>query len=390
MAESIGDLAVLLGWAGAYILATLAYYLAQAVVSGVNINLPLIGRPFSGIANTIQNAIVGPLDDLRSKSDAGIAKGLSDLEGSLELLIGLAGLLGLGVYKALKYLWGTALHPFITAITNPIKTTADNALSDVEALTKTVADDLTKAESYAKAQAADALDSAKTYADQQATAAKTAAESYADQAVAKLRTAEDTAIANAVDLANAAKAAGLAAAAAVQTKLEAEVTTAESQAKIDAAGAESAAEAFAASAVAQSEAVASTAIAQVKAIAIGATGDLTDFESYIGSLSLPDLIASTAAVAALLTVVLTDTGLDNASCRAKVKGICGTDPIAWASLLAGVVALGVSFDLADIVTAALAILGDVDSLISDIGQLSESEIESVGTAIGQAALAIAA
>jgi hypothetical protein len=392
VADAIGllDLTTVLLWSGAFILASLAYYVAQAIAAPLNISIPLVGRPFAGIANTIQNAIVSPLNDLRAKSDAQISKGLAGLADSLELLIGLTGLLGLGVLKALKYLWGTALSPFIHAITNPIRTTADNALSDVEALTKTVADDLAKAESYADGKATDALNSAKSYADTKISAAIATTEGYADNAVAKLRAAEDTAIANAVDLANAAKAAGIAAAAAVLTEAEAKIAAAATTAQLEAVKAESDAEAFAASAAAQVEATVDTSISQVKAIAIGAAGDLTDFEGYIGSLNLPTTIGAVGAIAALLTVVLSDTGLGNADCRAKVKGICGTDPLAWAGLLIGITALGIEFDLADIVDAALTILDDTYELLADVGNLTADEVDRVGTAIGQAALAIAA
>jgi hypothetical protein len=389
-ADSLADLGVIVLWLGAFILASLAYYLAQAIIGTINISIPFVGKPFNGLATTLQNAIVDPLNDLRSKSDAGIAEGISGLVDSLELLIGLTGLLGLGIYKGLVYLWKTALSPFIHAITDPIRTTANKAEADVTALTKTVADDLTKAETYADNAATKALSSAKSYADTQVKAAIATVESYADEAVSKLRAAEDTAIANAVDVANAAKAAGLAAAAAVESKLEGELKTASSTAAAEAIAAENAAESTAASALAQAQAAASTALGQVKAIAIGAEGDLTDFESYIAGLDLPDVIAGVAALSALLTLVLSDTGLDNASCRSKVKGICGTDPLAWASLLAGIAAIGISFNLGDVVEAALTILDDGSKLIDELGKLADDRVESIGSAIGQAALAIAA
>jgi hypothetical protein len=389
-ASALRDLGVVLVWTGAFILASLAYYIAKAVAFPLDISIPFVGRPFKFIADAIENGIIEPLNDLRAKSDAEIARGLSGLVDDLAVVLGLFLVLGLIVKAALSYLWNHALSPFIHAITDPIRGDAHRALAEVESLAGTVAADLVRAEHYADAAAAGAVAAAISYADRVALGAEHAAERYADDAVAKLRSAEDSAIANAVEIADAAKAAGLAAAAGALATAEREISAGVTAAERYAATTAAAVAAAGAKSLAEAEAAASTALAQVKAIAIGAEGDLTDLEAYIKSLGLPAVIAGVGALATVVTIALAETGLENASCRTKVKGICGTDPAAWAALLAGAAVLGVSFDLGDIVDAALALLDETTTLIGDIGQIADSEIETIGQAIGEAALRIAA
>jgi len=389
-ASALEDLGVVIVWAVAFAIASLAYYLAQAIAAPLNISIPLVGRPFQFIANAIENNIIGPLDDLRQKSDAQIARGLSGLVDDVATVLGLFLVLGLVVQAALSYLWHHALSPFIHSITDAIQAAAHEALAKVETLTGTVAADLVRAEHYADSEIAAAAVALESYADAAARAAYSEAAGYADRAVATLRAAEDTAIANAVELADAAKAAGLAAAAAVETKLAAEITSGVSEAERYAATTVAAAAAAEASALAQAESAASTALEQVKAIAIGAEGDLTDFEAYIRSLGLPAVIAAVGALATAVTIALTESGLDGSACRAKVKGICGTDPAAWAALLAGVAAVGVSFDLADILELVVQAMGEIDSLVGDLGKISDDVIDQAARGIADLTLQLAA
>lgn len=48
---------------------------------------------------------------------------------------------------------------------------------------------------------------------------------------------------------------------------------------------------------------------------------------------LLELLATTAGAGALVNIIAREAGLDTAECRAKVRGICSTDPAAWQALL---------------------------------------------------------
>ena len=342
-ALALEDVSLLLLWAVAFALASLGYYIAKAIAAPLDVSLPVIGRPFHGIAVAIENGIVGPLDSLRKASEAGVAKGFSGLLASLELIVGVTLLLGLGIFDALTYLWKHALVPLVQLYLTPVRLVADAAKALTATLTKTVAHDAARRKAAISSQASTTLKDARSYAKSVATGAEHAAERYADTAIASLRSAEDAAVASVVKIANDAKAAGLAAA----------------------ASAERTAESVAATALAEAEGAASSALAEVKAIAIGATSDLTDFEAYIKSLSIPAALTGSVALATLLTLVLSETGLENQSCRSKVKNICGTDPAAWANLLGGLAAIGFAFSLKDLYGVAEGLVGDLSAVIKE-------------------------
>lgn len=312
------DLGVAVPWAVALGFASLALYVAKGIAAPFNVSI-LGVRPFQFVADAIEAGIVAPLNGIVNASESALTEALSALVDDTATLLGTFLVLGIGIKDALTYLWNTALGPFVHSITNTIARDASHALSDATALAKTVEANLTSAESYAAAQAANALADAKAWARTEIDAARSATEEYADDAVAKLRSAESAAIDNAVDIAHAAEV--------------------------------------------SAEAAASTALAQVKAIAVGAEGDLTDFEAYIKSLGLPATIAGVASLSTLLTLVLSETGLENSSCRGKVKQICGTSPAAWESLLAGIAAIGLSFNLQAVVDAAKSIEGGVVDVV---------------------------
>lgn len=298
--EELLAIAEWVAWLGAFILATLAYYIAEGVARPLA-SIPYVGSDISG---AIQNYIAEPLKKIASAAEGGLAKGLEQLASALELAAALTILLGAGIYKALGYLWHTALKPFVFAIVNPVRALVAEALTKVEALAETVAGDVLRAESYARGQADRALADARSYADSVARSAEHAAEGYADEAVAKLRSAEASAISEAVAIAHTA---------------EQDATDAFNRAK---------------------------AAAEALVAPVGA--DISELDRYITSLDIPALATGAAAVAALVTALLAETGLENAECRGKVKGICGTNPAAWESLLAGIGVIGFGFSLKEI------------------------------------------
>lgn len=65
-----------------------------------------------------------------------------------------------------------------------------------------------------------------------------------------------------------------------------------------------------------------------------------------------DLGAGLVLVRALTEAIAAEAGLDSAACRSKVKGVCSVDASAWAGLLASLAAVGLAFDLRQLVSFA--------------------------------------
>lgn len=343
-------------------------------------------RPLHGLAAALNNTVVRVLNSTLHDVETVAAKFESGLVGALELLIGLTLLVFVGIYDALSYFWSALLRPLIHSIVDPVADIANAARAKVAALEDTVANDLSRAERYADGQAAGALATAKAYADHWIdhavsslndgiSAALATAERYADTAVAKLRSAEDAAVANALGIAGDAKAAGVAAAAGALATAEHEIAAAAQTAVNAAAGAlttaeqyadqaERAAEAAATAQVASLDAAAQTALQQVRSIAIDATDDLHVIEGAIGAAGVGALIASIPALATIVNAIATEAGLENQSCRGKVKDICRTDPSAWENLLGGLAPLGLAFSLAELAAIARPLVGELAPIVA--------------------------
>ena len=309
----------------------------------LDVKIPVINvRPFAGIATAINNTIVQGCND----GIASVGHIAADFEAGLVLswqqLLDADNAIVSGIRSSLSYLWNSALQPLIHSITDVIASTASAALAKVESLAGTVSANVTRAEAYADAQAARALGSAKTYAESQAAAAINTAERYADTAVSKLAAAEQSALANAVGIAAAATAA-------VEGIARADLSQAESDA---------------ASALATAQALGQTALQQVSSIAVTAEDDVETLAGAAGIAGAAALIASIPAIATLVTSIATESGLENESCRTKVKGICGTDPAAWANLLAGLVAIGFAFSLEELAAVARPIVSELAPVIA--------------------------
>lgn len=367
MAEAIPDLAGIALCIVALALLLAALNLAKALRDALNVGFLGI-HPFSGIASALNNTLVAWLDDAVKGTEKLTAKLFNDLTASLELLAGLSILLGDAVVKGLEYLWAHALPGVLHALIDPIGTIARAAKSLVDSLAGTVETNLHRAEAYAEAQAAKALGDAQAFVRSQVAGAVAALRGELGAAVSTLETAISTAETHTLQLA----ADGLAAA---ERTIGGEITTAEQTA---------------AAALAASEAIGAAALAGVKSIAVTAEDDLNTIEAGLGALGLAGLIASIPALATLVHTIATEAGLDSSKCRAKNKLICGTDPLQWASLLAGLAALGVSFDLADVVKLAAEGVGEAGGLLADVARVPDDVVRSVGGVIGQVAAGIAA
>jgi hypothetical protein len=125
-------------------------------------------------------------------------------------------------------------------------------------------------------------------------------------------------------------------------------------------------------AVAGSEAAGAEALGKLRAAEDAAIGALkraegataAELRDFIGQVPLTDIAAAIAAVPLLMTAVNileAETGLGRAECRAKVKNICGTDPSQWASLVEGLVLVGIGFNIEELVNAVV----DVASTVVD-------------------------
>lgn len=118
-------------------------------------------------------------------------------------------------------------------------------------------------------------------------------------------------------------------------------------------------------AIATAESAGTEALGKLRAAedaAIGSLGRAEDataakLREFIGEVPLTDIASVVAAVplvVAAVNVLEAETGLGRAECRAKVKGICSTDPNVWANLLGSLVALELAFNLEDWVKAIVA------------------------------------
>lgn len=98
-------------------------------------------------------------------------------------------------------------------------------------------------------------------------------------------------------------------------------------------------------------------------------GVTSRIEQEIAAIPVPDVATLTTAVAAVgatVAVLEAEAGLGNPECRAKVKGICSTDPAAWAQLLGGLVAIGLATDFAELVKLAQDGMSDSYSAVESL------------------------
>lgn len=246
---------------------------------------------------------------------------ISNLGEVAQLAFGLTVLVGDATYLALKYLWNTSLPAYIIHKLAPLARSIDHAISSASSAEQDAQTALSRVAHVVETTIPNAIATAEADAAKLADAAKSDAISYADTAVAKLRAAEDAAVAAAVSLA----------------------TTAEHDA----------AQAY------------SNATAYVDSLVKPIGGELTDFEQYVKGLGLPGALAALAALSTVVTTALAESGLDNSACRSKVSGICSTDPLAWAGLLAGLAGIGFTFSLADLAAAAEPVVRGLAGVVAE-------------------------
>lgn len=99
-------------------------------------------------------------------------------------------------------------------------------------------------------------------------------------------------------------------------------------------------------------------------------GELRGLLDSLNPSQIAGLVAAIPILSALVSTIATESGLDSADCRGKVKGICGTDPLDWGMLLGGIGLLAIDIDLEDIVNAGRELVsvladGEEDSAFTE-------------------------
>lgn len=344
-AAALRNLSVILLWGGCWIIATNAYYLAHGIARGLK-EIWLIGGALASAATAVEKYIAEPLNELRKDAEGELVRGLSGLVDNLAIFIGLAALVALGVKAALTYMWKDSLPAYVVSLIEREIAKLHLPHLDVQAITKaveaqviglitaplaTIRKDIARAESIATAAAKAAAD------------AVYKAEHVVTEKIEQIVNNPTTYITSTVQQ----EVPGLAAAIAV-------------------AGGE---------------------VLELPGISYD---DLRNLVNGQDLAKLGGLIAAIPLIRGLVQTLAQEAGLDSAECRAKNKAICGTDPLQWAGLLAGLAALGLSFDLADVVKLAAEGVGEAKTLLADAGNIPQDVIASVGGVIGQVAAGIAA
>lgn len=377
------------------------------------LNVSIAGvRPFAGAAVALENSVIKWLQKEIDNTIKLMAKFWHEL--ALSFIVGFEGILRSadGVVKGFAYLWNTALPAFVKLQTDWIGSLAREAKTIATGNVALIARDFAAAKTYAETQAERALSSAQAFTSSAVADAVSAVRGELSADVQALRDGANAAATAALQTAQA----GIAEAERLATEEAARLrgeftgdvsaldrTIADTAQALTAAAQAGVAEAerLAGSALAQSEAAARQALAEAEArgraaldevgkIAGAVGSDLKTIEGALGAAGVAGLLATIPAIATLVQAIATEAGLDSAACRAKNKQICGTDPLQWAGLLAGLAALGVSFDLADVVKIAAEGVGEAGTLLADAGKIPQGVIADVGGVIGRVALGIAA
>lgn len=286
----------------------------------LDISLPLgIGRPFHGVVQAIINAIESGANDALKATEKALAWAWADLLSSLQLFLGLTIFFGDLLLKALSYMW---LGPLPALISRLI----EDAFAKHRTVPTTAPGLESRIVTSVEAKLAPTL--AQIRADSQkaevaATNAEKAADAAAAQATHSVTNTIEQVVTNPVTY---------------LTNTVTEVIPGLAEA-LTAAGGE---------------------VADLPGLTIPNLEDLLRSKE-LGSLA--GLMAAIPLLRAITNTIAVESGLENADCRSKVKGICGTNPAAWAGLLGGLAALGFAFSLKDLYGVAEGLVHDLSDVI---------------------------
>lgn len=295
--------------------------LAKAIFGLIDIALPIIGHPFHGIVKAVENAAIGALNDAIKGTERIASKFFYGIVDSLGILVGLVVLLGEGIKLALTYLWHTAFSPRVVSITRTEISRLNIPRIDVKAITSSVVATVT-------ATFAPEIAAARTAASRAEAAAKAAAKDAANAAEKAKGTVVN-------DITN------------IVTEPTTYVTNAVTEVVPG---------------LAEALTAAGEEVAQLPGLVLPDIRGLLNNQDLA---TLGGLMAAIPLLRALTSTIASETGLENAECRAKVKGICATDPSAWANLLGGLVAVGVAFNLRELYGIAEPLVADLAPIIRE-------------------------
>jgi hypothetical protein len=296
--------------------------LAKAIAAPFNINIPGVGHPFKFVADALNTTLISWLTSAQKGTEKVTAAFFNDLLGSLELFGALAILLGDGVKVALEYLWNNSLPAFVL---HEITT----AIAKIPKVVDDIASLSTKVETAVEKKFADTIATIRTDA-KEAKAAATAAAASAATAVEKaagtvINRIENTVTNPTTYVANTV------------TEIVPGLADALTQ-----AGAE---------------------VAELPGLAIPKIEDLLNGQDLA---TIAGLAAAIPLLRAIVNTVAVESGLENAECRSKVKGICGTNLSAWEGLLGGLVAIGAGFSLAELAVVANEVTVELGGVVAEL------------------------
>jgi hypothetical protein len=347
-------------------MALLVLALALANALGNLLDKSIAGyHPFHGLAVTLHNTVAHALTDALHGVEGQTAGFFEGIKTSLEILVAMPILAFDFGEKLFNWLYGTGVPAKVEHSVQPVRTTANQAYANTRDLATVTAVEISRARRDAQIEADSAVQTAELAANAALDATKAelhiairnaqlAAQTHTDNAVARLQSAEETAIANAIGMIEQARVDA-------QTAADAAVQTAEQAANL---GLQAASDA-AAQALREAQALGQAALSDVKAIAVGIGDDVASIEHGLSAAGAGALIAAIPAIATLVGTIAVESGLENAACRGQVKGICQTDPTAWAGLLAGLAALGFGFSLRELVQVARPLVADLTPIIRE-------------------------
>ncbi len=160
------DLAALCAEALAWALLTVLVILLAKLISVMHFKIDILVatfEPLGWLANALNDHLLAGAEIAR-QAVAGAMKATFDglVWAFNDMLAGMTEFAN-HVRAAFVYLWSHALHPFVTAITAPIRALAAKAEAAVVALETTVAKNLVRAEDYAAARATAVVGSAEAF-----------------------------------------------------------------------------------------------------------------------------------------------------------------------------------------------------------------------------------
>ncbi len=346
-------------------LLTLALGIAEAIAAPFDINIPAVGRPFHFVSVALHNSLIKWIQSAITGVEGAAAHLWNNLASSMQLVFGLSILLGDAVYKALSYLMQVTLGARIFSKTEPIRKAADKAQTDATTALALASGGTPDVIGRLLGQPGAILSEANKYTDVQIRTIHDTVNAEAAAAAKSATSAAASAAQAARDITTGHAGSPGAAGIPGERGLPGEAGTPGVAGVPGVQGLPGEAGAPGASGVAALEA----AVAGEAGV-IGGIGTETwdELQKLYGSLDLTKLgglLATGAVAGSIVNVLARDTGLENAECRSKVKGICGTDPSVWENLLGLLAPLGFGFTLTEMLPIARQAITDLTPIIRE-------------------------